>query len=104
MAVKNRPGAARETLAKQAANTRRGAPGKHFIGETAAQGAAARREERERVAAMAEADREWRQHEAALARPLGAMVADLAVNLFHLARTLVVAPLRVASALLASPG
>ncbi len=55
MAVKNRPGSAKETIAQQTAGFRRGAPGgKQFIGGTHDQSARARRDEVKRVERMAE--------------------------------------------------
>lgn len=98
MASKNRPRAAHEALSRQAASTRSGAPGRHFIGDTAGQQAAARRQKLERVAHLVEEDRERREREAALARPLRELVEDLVRDVFRLTRTLASAPFRIAAA------
>lgn len=65
MATKRRRGSAKRTYAKQEAARRRGAPGKRFVGETAAQSEGDRRRERKKVARMARAAREARPAEAA---------------------------------------
>ncbi len=97
MAVKNRPGSAKGTLAQQEADLRRGAPGgKRFIGEKAAQSERARRAQREAVERMAEIDSA--EHEAA-ELPVSAILAELVQNSLQLARTLVSAPFRIAHAL-----
>jgi hypothetical protein len=95
MAVKNRPGSARRALGQQMAQSRRGAPGKRFIGETADQSASARLAQREKVGRMAEEDTARRRAQ----EPLSAILFDLAENTYRLARTLVAAPFRLAQAL-----
>jgi hypothetical protein len=65
MASKNRPGSAKRTVAKQEAARKRGAPGKQFVGETAAQSARAKQAQRKKVARMARAARSARPAEAA---------------------------------------
>lgn len=57
MATKKRRGAAKGTYARQEAARKRGAAGKRFVGETAAQSAEARKQERKKVARMARAAR-----------------------------------------------
>ncbi len=98
MARKNRPRAARETLARQQAQTRRGAPGKRFIGERSAQSEAARREETAVVERMAEVDAAVRRAEE-LGTPVAAILAELVENTVRLVRSLVAAPFRIVQAL-----
>jgi hypothetical protein len=77
------------------AQSRRGAPGKRFIGETADQSASARRAEREKVERMAEEDTARRRAQ----EPLSAILLDLVEDSYRLARTLISAPFRLAQAL-----
>jgi hypothetical protein len=93
--AKNRPGSARDAMGQQQALSRRGAPGKRFIGETAEQSASARRAEREKVERMVEEDAERRK----AAEPISAILIDLLEDSFRLARTLFWAPFRLANAL-----
>jgi hypothetical protein len=93
--AKNRPGSARDALGQQLAQSRRGAPGKRFIGETAEQSASARRAEREKVERMVEEDAARRRD----AEPISAILMDLVEDTYHLARTLFWAPFRLAQAL-----
>ncbi|BDG06612.1 translation initiation factor IF-2 [Anaeromyxobacter oryzae] len=99
MAVKNRPGSAKDSLARQEADLRRGAPGgKRFIGGTAAQSQRARRAQRETVERMAEIDSaEHRAREIGV--PVSAILAELVQDSLRLARTLLYAPFRIAQAL-----
>ncbi len=99
MAGKNRPGSAKDTLAQQEADLRRGAPGgKRFIGGTAAQSQRARRAQRAAVERMAEVDSaEQRARE--LGVPISAILAELVQDSLRLVRTLWLAPFRIAQAL-----
>jgi hypothetical protein len=97
MAVKNRPDA-RQSLARQQSQTRRGAPGKSFIGEKAAQSEAARLAERHKVGRMAERDSALRRADE-IGTPLAALLAELVENSVRLLRSLVAAPIRIAQAL-----
>ncbi|HEX9049910.1 MAG TPA: hypothetical protein VF841_05190, partial [Anaeromyxobacter sp.] len=65
MATRKRPGSARRTWARQEAARKRSASGKRFVGETAGQSAAARRDERKKAARMARAARAAKPAEAA---------------------------------------
>lgn len=96
MTVENRPDAAREELRRQEARTRRGAPGKRFIGDAAGQSGAARRAERRKVGQMASEARAARR----AAEPMSAILAELVENAYQLARTLATAPIRIVRALL----
>jgi len=98
MAVKKRPESAKATLGRQRAQTKRGAPGKRFIGETAGQSAAARRAELERVARMAEADAAARRLERIRRTPIARVVLELVENTARLAATLAWAPFRLGMA------
>jgi hypothetical protein len=98
MAAKNRPDPAHETLARQQAQTRRGAPGKRFIGERAGQSEAARVAERKKVTRMAERDSAIRRAEA-IGTPIAAILAELVADAVKLARSLVAAPFRIVQAL-----
>lgn len=98
MAAKNRPGSARDALGQQQARTRRGAPGKRFVGEAAGQSAAARGAERRKVGRMAEIDAAERRAEE-VGTPVAAILAELVEDAVRLARTLAAAPFRIAAAL-----
>ena len=99
MAVKHRPGSAKDVMAQQVVDLRRGAPGgKRFVGDTAAQSQRARRAQREKVERMAEIDTAERRAEE-LGVPISAIFAELVQDTLRLARTLVLAPLRIAQAL-----
>ncbi len=65
MATKRRRGAAKRTYAKQEAVRKASAPGKRFVGETAAQSAHDKQRERNKVARMQRASRAARPAEAA---------------------------------------
>jgi hypothetical protein len=95
MAAKIRPESARETVARQRAQTRRGAPGKRFIGERARQSEAARRAELEQVERMAERDAAQRRART----PVTAILVELVADALKLARSLVSAPFRIFQAL-----
>ncbi len=82
-------------MGQQAANLRRGAPGKKFVGERAAQSRAAKRQELDRVVRMAE---EHRREERAEASVTGVLV-DLFVDFLRLGSSLVLAPFRILDAL-----
>lgn len=98
MAAKNRPDSARQTLARQQSQTRRGAPGKRFIGDQAGQSEAARLAERHKVERMAERDAALRRSEE-IGTPIAAVIAELIDNTVRLARSLLVAPFRIMAAL-----
>ena len=91
MATKNRPGPARDTVGQQAARLRRDAPGKRFIGERAGQAQEARQAQLQRVERMAEQARRAERAEASIA----GILAELAADSLRLARSLVLAPLRI---------
>lgn len=88
-----------DALAWQRAEERRSAPGKAFVGATAAQSLADRRAQLERVEQMAERDAAQRRAEA-LNVPLSTLLLELAGDTLQLARTLLTAPLRIAAAIL----
>jgi hypothetical protein len=98
MAAKDRPGSARDAMGQQEARTRRGAPGKRFVGEGADQSAKARRAERKKVERMAEVDAATRRAEE-VGTPVSAILAELVQDAVRLARTLAAAPFRLAAAL-----
>jgi hypothetical protein len=102
MAVKDRPGSARDAMGQQEARTRRGAPGKRFIGEGAAQSAKARAAERRKVERMAEIDAATHRADE-VGTPIAAILAELVEDAVRLARTLVAAPFRIAAALRRPP-
>ncbi len=98
MANKMRPGSQRNVLGQEAANLRRGAPGKRFIGERAAQAREAKQEELAKVTHLAEAAearrREEQEHESVIG-----ILAGLAVESFRLARAFAIAPFRILDAI-----
>lgn len=98
MARKNRPEKAREALSRQRAQTQRRAPGKRFIGETAGQREAARREELATVERMAEIDSALRRADA-VGQPISAVLAGLVQDATRLVQSLLLAPIRIALAL-----
>lgn len=98
MAAKNRPDSAREVVARQQAQTRRGAPGKRFIGDRSAQSEAARLAQRKKVGRMAERDSALRRAER-IGTPVTAILAELVEDAIRLARSLVAAPFRIFQAL-----
>src|SRR5512147_1359797 len=95
MATRNRPGSARDTMGQQAANVRRGAPGKKYVGERAAQSRAAKRQQLDRVVRMAEEHRREELHEASVT----GVLVDLFVDFLRLGSSLVLAPFRILDAL-----
>lgn len=96
MTVRKRPDAAREELRRQESRTRRGAPGKRFVGDAAGQSGAAKRAERRKVERL-----RWEEAAAQrAAEPLSAVLAELVENAYLLARTLAKAPVRIARAFL----
>ncbi len=98
MASKNRPGAAKDTLGRQGAELRRGAPGgKRFVGDRAAQSEGARRAERVKVERLAEIDAAHRRADR-LGMPVEAVLAGVIEDFARLMRTLALAPLRIAQA------
>jgi hypothetical protein len=98
MAAKNRPDAARQAIAQQAATQRRGAPGRHFVGDAAEQRSEAKAVERRKVGRMIEVDHA--RHEAErIEVPVSAILAEIVQDALKLARTLVAAPFRIALAL-----
>ncbi len=94
MARKNRPGAAKDTMGRQVASLRRGAPGKRFVGERAGQAREAKRQELERVVRMAEEHR----HEELEAASVTSILVDLFVDSLRLANSLITAPFRILEA------
>ena len=96
MTVKKRPDSAKQELRRQEAQTRRSAPGKRFIGGTAAQSAKARRAEIRTVERMAKADAAARRVEEPMVFVLVALVEDA----LQLARSLALAPFQIARAFL----
>jgi hypothetical protein len=98
MAAKNRPRSAKATMSQQEARDRRGAPGKRFIGETAAQSGQAREAERKKVERMAEIDAAERRA-VEIGTPVTAILAELLADTLRLARTLAWAPVRIAQAI-----
>jgi hypothetical protein len=98
MAVKNRPGSARETMGQQEARTRRGAPGKRFVGQGAEQSAKARDDERRKVERMAEIDAATRRAKE-IGTPISAVIAELVQDVVRLGYTLAAVPFRLAAAL-----
>lgn len=94
MASKMRPRSAKETVRREAAELRRGAPGKRFIGERASQAREARQAELAEVTRMAgEAHREEIRE-----TPLGAMLVDLAVDWLRFGLSLAFTPFRLLGA------
>ncbi len=94
MARKNRPGAAKDTMGRQEAGLRRGAPGKRFVGERARQAREAKRQELERVVRMAE---QHRREELQQASVTGILV-EVFVDSLRLSNSLVRAPFRILEA------
>ncbi len=94
MARKNRPGAAKDALGRQRATTRRGAPGKRFVGERARQSREAKRQELERVVRMAEDHRLEELEETSVT----SVLVELFVDSLRLASSLVLAPFRILEA------
>jgi hypothetical protein len=101
MASKHGPGSAKDTLGQQGAALRRAAAGKRFVGDRAAQAGAARRGERDRVERLAEIDAAHRRADR-LGVPVEAVLAELVEDFFRLARSLALAPLRIAQAIRSS--
>ncbi|WP_242340430.1 translation initiation factor IF-2 [Anaeromyxobacter sp. SG66] len=100
---KNRPGSAKSAMGQQEAAFRRAAPGKQFIGgDSARQSKAARQAERRKVERMAEVDSATRTAEE-LGTPISAILAELVQDTTRLARTLVLAPFRIAQAFVRRP-
>src|SRR5512134_1328894 len=96
---KIRPSSAKNAVAQQEAAFRRGAPGRQFIGGSAAQQSmAARQAQRRKVERMAEIDSATRAADE-LGTPVSAIVAELVQDTAKLATTLLFAPFRLAHAL-----
>lgn len=91
-------------MGQQEAAFRRGAPGKQqFIGGASAkQSQAARQAQRRKVERMAEVDSATRRADE-LGTPVSAILAELIQDTVRLARTLALAPFRIASALVRRP-
>jgi hypothetical protein len=100
--VKNGPGSAKRAMGKQEASERRGAPGKRFIGDTAEQSRRARVAQRRTVERMAEVDSARKVAEE-IGIPVSAILAELVQDTARLARTLSLAPFRLAQAFLRRP-
>ncbi len=102
MASKMRPGSERDALGQQVANIRRGAPGKRFVGERAAQSRQAKRQEVDRVVRMAEEDAEVKRHEAhreeLRQESVAEILVDLVLDSYRLARAFAFAPFRILEA------
>ncbi|HET6438220.1 MAG TPA: translation initiation factor IF-2 [Anaeromyxobacter sp.] len=104
MARKNRPGAAREAVGREAAALRRGAPGgKRYVGERGGQARAARRAQAERVVKMAEQAADERRAEERASASLAGLAVSVIVESFRLAGVLVLAPVRILNALRRAP-
>lgn len=99
MARKSRPPSVHDALAWQRAEERRGAPGKAFVGDTAAQRLADRQAQLRRVEEMAARDAAERRAEAR-GVPLTSLLLELAGDTLLLARTLASAPFRIVGAVL----
>lgn len=101
MANKMRPGSQRDVMGQEAANLRRGAPGKRFIGERAAQSRRARSDELARVTQMAEHAtevKEARQREERASESVVEILMGLAVESYRLAKSFAFAPFRIMDA------
>src|SRR5512134_815606 len=98
MASKNRPRSAKDAMGQQAAQVRRGAPGKRFIGDAATQSLEARQAQRKRVERMAEID-DAERRAVEPGEPVAAILAELVEDAVRLVRTLVASPFRIAAAL-----
>lgn len=101
MANKMRPGSQGNVLGQEAANLRRGAPGKRFIGERAAQAREAKQEELAKVTQLAgeaaQAAEARRREERAEESVVGILVG-LAVESYRLAKAFALAPFRIVDA------
>lgn len=89
-----RPGSAKDVVGLDSARMRRGAPGRRFVGDRAAQAREARQQELERVHQMVEDDRREKRDEASIP----GILADLVVDSLRLARAIVAAPFRILEA------
>ena len=94
MATRNRPGAGKDTMGQEAAKLRRGAAGKRFVGERAAQSRQARRQEVARVVQMAEEHHREELREASVTDSL----VELFVDSLRLGNSLLTAPFRILAA------
>jgi hypothetical protein len=99
MANKMRPGSQRDLVGQEAASLRRGAPGKRFIGERAAQAREAKQEELAKVTQLADQAAEARRREELENESVIGIVAGLAVESFRLARAFALAPFRILDAI-----
>jgi hypothetical protein len=97
--AKNRPSSAKQAIRQQEAATRRGAPGRRFIGDADRQRGAAVAAERKKVARMAEIDGARRTVES-IGTPVIAMLADVAQSAVRIGSMVVRAPFLVARAFL----
>lgn len=101
--AKNRPRSAKSAMGQQEAATRRGAPGRQFIGDSAArQSMDARQAQRRKVERMAEIDAATRNAEE-IGTPVSAILAELVQDAAKLARSLVLAPFRIVQAFVRRP-
>lgn len=98
MANKMRPGSQRSVLGQEAANLRRGAPGKRFIGERAAQAREAKQEELAKVTQLAEDAAETRRREELAEESVVGILVGLAVESYRLAKAFALAPFRIVDA------
>ncbi len=94
-----RPGADRDTLGQQAADLRRSAPGKRYVGDRAGQSRRAKRQELARVVHMAEEDARERRLEQLRGEAVTQIAVELFVDSYRLARTFALAPFRILAAL-----
>jgi hypothetical protein len=99
MAKKIRPGSQGDVLGREAASLRRGAPGKRFVGERAAQSRQAKRQELARVTVMAEAAEEVRRREELREQSVAQVLLGLAIESYRLAKTFALAPFRIMDAM-----
>jgi len=98
MANKMRPGSQRNVVGQEAANLRRGAPGKRFIGERAAQAREAKQEELAKVTQLAGEAAEARRREELADESVVGILVGLAVESYRLARAFALAPFRIVDA------
>lgn len=90
-------------MGQQEAEFRRGAPGRRFIGDGAAQQSLdARQAQRRKVERMAEIDSATRRADA-LGTPISAVLAQLVQDSAKLVGTLLYAPLRILQAFVRRP-
>jgi hypothetical protein len=99
MASKKRRSSSKQALSRQRAETRRRAPGKRYVGENRKQSIQAKEAQRRTVARLVEVDAATRRAEE-IGVPISAVMAELVDDAVKLARTLLMAPLRLTVALI----